>query len=256
MKKFAIVLAAAAILSSTAFAAKKKVVINGPEDLVGKTIGVQAGTTGEMYAEEIEGAKVKSYKTGIEAGMALANGAIDAIILDELPSKEIVKRNSKKLKILPAEYATETYAIAVKKGNTELLNSINKTIAAMRKDGRYEALINAFMPADGEIKIPSLKGLDVKDTVKMGTNAAFPPFEYMEGSEVVGFDATMSLYIANDFGKKLIIQDMAFDSLIAAVNSGAIDFVAAGMTATEERAKYVDFSEPYFESRQVIIIRK
>jgi len=90
----------------------------------------------------------------------------------------------------------------------------------------------------------------------MGTNAAFPPFEYIEGTDPVGFDVTMSQLIARDFGKKLQVVDMAFDGLIAALQSDAIDFIAAGMTATDERRKNVDFSEPYYSSNQVIIVRK
>ena len=92
--------------------------------------------------------------------------------------------------------------------------------------------------------------------IKMGTNAAFPPFEYVDGAKIVGFDITMGQKIAADAGTKLEVVDMAFDSLIPALASGAIDFIAAGMSVTEERQKNVDFSSPYFESEQVIIIRK
>ena len=92
--------------------------------------------------------------------------------------------------------------------------------------------------------------------VKLGTNAAFPPFEYVEGTKIVGFDITMGQKIAKDLGQSLEVVDMSFDSLIPALSSGAIDFIAAGMSVTEERKKNVDFSEPYFTSNQVIIVRK
>ena len=126
----------------------------------------------------------------------------------------------------------------------------------MKADGRYEALVADFMPTDGKIKIPAIEAKSGNGKIVMGTNAAFPPFEYVEGSKVVGFDASMAQYIANDCGKTLEISDMAFDGLIAALQSGSIDFVAAGMTATEERRQNVDFSEPYYESKQVVIVRK
>jgi len=257
MKKSVLLIAALSAMLFASCKNDKKVVINSAADLHGKTIGVQAGTTGELYVQdELPDAKLQSFKNGIDASLALSNGVIDAIVLDELPALEIVKRNPK-LVIVNDKFATEEYAIAVKKGNADLLKSINSTISRIKADGTYEKLINYFMPVDGQICIPSIEeNPSASDVVKMGTNAAFPPFEYIEGSEVVGFDASMSKMIANDFGKKLQIVDMSFDGLIAALQADAIDFIAAGMTATDERRKNVDFSEPYYTSNQVIIIRK
>lgn len=246
----------ASIFLSFSCGNKKTVVINTVADLEGKKIGVQAGTTGELYVQdEVKDAKIESFKNGIDASLALANGSIDAIVIDELPAKEIVKRNQK-LTIVNDKFASEEYAIAVKKGNSELLASINATIAKIKEDGTYDSLINAYMPVDGNITIPSVELIDSQDVLKMGTNAAFPPFEYVEGSDVVGFDASLGAIVANNYGKKLKIVDMAFDGLIAALQSNAIDFIAAGMTATDERRQNVDFSEPYYTSNQVIIIRK
>jgi len=235
---------------------KETISINSKADLEGKKIGVQAGTTGEGYVQdEINGATVKSFKSVIDAALSLKTGAIDAIVIDELPAKEICKRNSN-LKIVDAELITDVYAIAVKKGNVKLLDSINSTIKNIKSDGTYESLINSFMPVEGEIEIPTIAAGNGTEVIRMGTNATFPPFEYVEGSSVVGFDVSMAQLIANDYGKKLQVVDMAFDGLIAALQSDAIDFIAAGMTATEERRQNVDFSEPYYSSRQVIIVRK
>lgn len=252
----AIISIAMFILGISACKKKDIVIINNATDLEGKRIGCQAGTTGELYIQEsVKNAKIKSFKTGIDASLDLKNGAIDAIVLDELPAKEIVKRNPD-LVIVNDDFMSESYAIAVKKGNTELLDSINKTIADLKENGTYENLINSFMPVDGNIVIPEIEDVDSKDIVKMGTNASFPPFEFIMGTEVVGFDVAIGKLIAKDYGKKLKIVDMAFDGLIAALQSGAIDFIAAGMTATEERRQNVDFSEPYYKSNQVIIVRK
>jgi polar amino acid transport system substrate-binding protein len=257
MKKIVTLISIAVFaLAMMACQKKNEVVITCAADLAGKKIGCQAGTTGELYVQEsVENAKLKSFKTGIDASLDLKNGAIDAIVLDELPAKEIVSRNPD-LMIVNDDFMTESYAIAVKKGNTQLLDSVNKTIAYLKESGKYEELIKAFMPVDGNIVIPEIEDVDSKDVVKMGTNASFPPFEFIMGTEVVGFDVSMGKFIAKDYGKKLKVVDMAFDGLIAALQSGAIDFIAAGMTATEERRQNVDFSESYYESNQVIIVRK
>ena len=255
-KSITIIFTLLIILSLFSCGGKAKIVINTADDLVGKKIGVQAGTTGELYVQEnVKDAKVASFKTGMDAALDLKNGAIDAIVLDELPAKEIVARNPS-LEIVDLDLATEAYAIAVKKGNSELLISINKTIADMKASGDYEALVNAFMPVDGNIVIPSSESVTTEKVVKLGTNAAFPPFEYVEGKDIVGFDISMGEKIAAGYGAKLEVVDMAFDSLIPALASDAIDFIAAGMSVTEERKKNVDFSDPYYESKQVVIIRK
>lgn len=254
MKKITfIALATAGLMLFTSCSKKAQVKIEKASDLEGKTIGVQVGTTGELYVQEVKGATCRSFKNGIDASLALANGSIDAVVLDELPAKEIVKRNPN-LKIVNDTFAAEEYAIAVKKGNTELLDQINKTILRILSDGTYEDLINTFMPVEGDIKLPATIETS-GEPLRMGTNAAFPPFEWVESVEPVGFDVTVGQMIARDAGRKFVVVDMAFDALIAALQSGSVDFVAAGMTATEERRQNVDFSEPYFSSNQVIIIR-
>lgn len=238
---------------------KEKVVINSVADLEGKKIGVQTGTTGETWViENLQKAKLSSFKTGIDAALDLKNGSIDAVVLDELPAKEIVARNSD-LTIIRDNIFTENkeeYAIAVKKGNWQLLNIINSTVAEIKSNGDYEKLVAAFMPADGNVVIPENEATEGTQSLKLGTNAAFPPFEYVDGKNIVGFDISMGQKIAKNAGKTLDIVDMAFDSLIPALQSGTIDFIAAGMSVTEERKKNVDFSAPYFQSEQVIIVKK
>ena len=259
MKKFTVISAVLAAALAFTGCAKSKVEINSVADLAGKKIGVQAGTTGEAWVmDSVEGAQVVSFKSGMDAALDLKNRAIDAVVLDELPAKAIVERNPELKIIHDSEFADnkEAYAIAVKKGNAELLSSINKTIADMKTNGDYEKLVNAFMPADGKINVPAAEVMTGSQIVKLGTNAAFPPFEYVEGKNIVGFDITMGQKIAKDAGMKLEVVDMAFDSLIPALQSGTIDFIAAGMSVNEERKKNVDFSETYFESEQVIIVRK
>ena len=88
------------------------------------------------------------------------------------------------------------------------------------------------------------------------TNASFWPFEYTEGNQIVGFDISMSQYVAQHMGQKLEVVNMDFDALIGALQAGSIDFIAAGMSVTPDRLENVDFSDAYYESEQVIIVRK
>jgi len=91
-------------------------------------------------------------------------------------------------------------------------------------------------------------------TLTMGTNAEFPPFEYVEGDQVVGVDAEIAAEIAADLGVELIISNMAFDSIIPALTSGQIDVGIAAMTVKPERLNSVDFSETYYNARQACIV--
>lgn len=101
-------------------------------------------------------------------------------------------------------------------------------------------------------------GCGAKDdkTLVMATNAEFPPYEFYEGDKVVGIDAEIAQAIADDMGCTLVIEDMAFDSIIAAVQSGKADFGAAGMTVTEDRLASVNFSDSYTTASQVIIVKE
>ncbi|WP_028111133.1 basic amino acid ABC transporter substrate-binding protein [Ferrimonas futtsuensis] len=110
------------------------------------------------------------------------------------------------------------------------------------------------------LSLLTLTGCGKKENVLVvGTNAAFPPFEYMggpNGDEVKGFDIDIARQIAEDAGKTLKVENMKFDSLIVALNAGKIDMIAAGMTITPERQKAVNFSQPYYEATQVVLTQQ
>ena len=90
----------------------------------------------------------------------------------------------------------------------------------------------------------------------MATNAQFPPYESLEGQNVVGFDADMMKAVCDKLGYELKIEDMEFDSIIGAVDSGKADVGVAGMTVTEDRLESVNFTDSYTTATQVIITRK
>ena len=99
-----------------------------------------------------------------------------------------------------------------------------------------------------------------EDILKFGTNAEFPPFEFVSASGVIdefdGIDIVIAKQIAEENGMKAAIENMEFDSLLIALQNGMIDAVIAGMTVTEERAEAVDFSTPYYTATQVMIVQK
>lgn len=94
-----------------------------------------------------------------------------------------------------------------------------------------------------------------KNELIMVTEAGFAPFEYYENGEVVGVDVEIAKEIAKELGKELVIKDVAFDSIINEVKTGKADIGAAGISYSEERSKQVDFSNDYFTSNLIIIIK-
>ncbi|WP_444645385.1 transporter substrate-binding domain-containing protein [Caproiciproducens sp. R1] len=111
----------------------------------------------------------------------------------------------------------------------------------------------AAASAGGQTSVDKVKA---DGAVTMSTNAEFEPFEYKDGDKIVGIDIDISNKIAEKLGVQLKINDIAFDTLTTELGSGKTNFVAAGMTANEDRKKNVDFSDTYFDASQAIIVLK
>ena len=95
-----------------------------------------------------------------------------------------------------------------------------------------------------------------KEKLYVGTNAEFPPFEYLEKGEFVGFDMDLIKAVGNKIGMEVVIKDMSFDGLIPALEANKVDIVIAGMTSSDERKMAVNFSTPYYTANQVIILNE
>uniref|UniRef100_UPI001F3EF45D transporter substrate-binding domain-containing protein n=1 Tax=Roseburia hominis TaxID=301301 RepID=UPI001F3EF45D len=231
------------------------------DDLEGKTIGVQLGTTGDIYASDYEGddagTKIERYNKGADAIQALKQGKVDSVIIDEQPAKAFVAKNDD-LTILSDVFADEEYAICISKDNTALTEEFNGAIAELKADGTLDDIISNYIGDDTKGKTPYESPADAdhsKGTLKMATNAAFEPYEFYDGETITGIDVDMATAICDKLGYNLEIEDMEFDSIITAVSSGKADFGAAGMTVTEDRLKNIDFTDSYATARQVIVVR-
>lgn len=234
--------------------------VNSKDDLPGKTIGVQLGTTGDEDATSYEkenGSTVERYNKGADAIQALKTGKIDCVVIDQQPAEAFVEKNDD-LKILSDTFDPEEYAICIAKDNTDLTDSFNKAIEELEKDGTIDSIISNYIGDEaGKHPYKTPEGTEYPNgTLTMATNAQFEPYEYYDGDNVVGIDADISKAICDKLGYELKIEDMEFDAIIAAVSSGKADFGAAGMTVTEDRLKNIDFTDTYTTACQVIVVRK
>lgn len=134
------------------------------------------------------------------------------------------------------------------------------TACANKKESPGAASTVQPTPAQTETQSATMKKVKESGKLVLGTSADYPPFEFHKSingkDEIVGMDIEIAKEIAKDLGVQLEIKDMAFDGLLAAMVSGNIDLVIAGMEASPERKQSVDFSKSYFQSDQTIMIRK
>lgn len=123
--------------------------ITGIDSLTDQTVGVQTGTTGDLKASEIVGDdNVDRFNTYFEAVESLKQGKVDAVLIDNAPAKVFLSQNSDSIKQAGEELDKEEYAIAVAKGNTELVDKLNTAIAELQEDGTLDEIMNKYIPAE------------------------------------------------------------------------------------------------------------
>jgi polar amino acid transport system substrate-binding protein len=123
--------------------------IAGPDDLSGIVVGVQLGTTGDIYVSDLEaeGTVVERYNKGFEAVQALTQGKVDAVVIDGEPAKTFVSETDG-IKLLDEAFTEEEYAIAIKKGNTELLDKVNGALKTLSENGKLDEIVAKYIKAE------------------------------------------------------------------------------------------------------------
>lgn len=157
----------------------------------------------------------------------------------------------------------EDFGIAVKKGNTELLNMINEVVEAWVADGTmtkyvdyYDAVANGETPAANGLKTSWDFG-NATETITVYTESGFAPFEFISNNEVIGVDIAIMSEVAQKNGYKIEVKDVAFDTITTCVKTADGYAVgAAGLTINEERKAEVDFSSIYYSSTLVVVSAK
>lgn len=260
MKKLLALVLTLALVVCFAACGEEAKVITSADDLPGATIGVQLGTTGDIFASDYEedGSTIERYNKGADAVLALNQGKVDCVIIDNEPAKAFVEANEG-LKILEEAFAVEDYAICISKDKKELTAEFNSALADLKNDGTIDQIIKNYIGDDTKGTCPYVSPENVdtsKGELHMATNAFFEPYEFYDGETVVGIDAMIAQAICDKLGYKLVIDDMDFDAIITAVQEGKADFGMAGMTVTDERLKEIDFTDTYTTATQVIIVKE
>ena len=253
-------------------------------DLAGAKIAAQTGTFHADALEQIPNVQASTYPEFSDLLTALKSGAIDGYVAEE-PTAFSVCASNDDLTYLPfknndtgftATAADVGIAIGLKKGNA-LRDQINTVLAEITDEQRSELMEQIVTLASGgtvtEFAVHCDAPATTTGTLKIDMECAYEPYNWTDtegtslgtvpissegqsGLYANGYDVQIAQYVANRLGLKLEIYAMEWDSLIPAVNSGAIDAIVAGMSPTAERSEQLDFTDTYYESNLVVIIRK
>ncbi len=288
MKKIvAIVLAAMLVLSCAGCGGQSRVDIKSAQslaDLKGAKIAAQAGTFHADALTQIENVQSSTYPDFTDLLTALKSGAIDGYVAEEPTALSVTKSDSS-LTYIPlknndtgfkATAADVGIAIGLKKGS-DLTAKIDEILATITEEQKAQLMDQIVTLANGgtvdKFALESETPASTTGTLKVGMECAYEPYNWTElksgtlgevaisseGKEnqfANGYDVQVARYVANKLGLKLEIYAMEWDSLLPAVQSGTIDAIVAGMSPTAERKQEIDFSQTYYESNLVVIIKK
>lgn len=258
MKNYLTPLTVFAIILFVTACGDTKTYITKLDDINTSSIGAMTGTTGEQLAKKrFPNATIKSFDDIMDAIAALKADQLDAVITG-FPAAMNASKHNKDLQYLEEPVDNENTCIAVRKGETELLNSLNEIVKTLHDDGTLKDMRRRWFKKDLlpyetiDLKLP-VKG----KLLKIGTSATREPFCFVdEHRNVTGHDGELARRISIMLNRPIEFVDMKFSALIPALKSGKIDVIVAGMTATNERRKSVDFTDSYFQNSQVILVKK
>ncbi len=157
-------------------------------------------------------------------------------------------------KVIDIPLTVEEYAFGVDKDQPELLKAVNDFIAEIKSNGKFDEICDKYFGDGTPTPIESKPYDETKDQLVVATNAAFEPFEYTEGDKYLGIDMEIAALLAEKLGKELVINNMEFDAVCLSVGQHKCDIAMAGLTIKEDRKEHVNFSNPYYNAAQMIIV--
>lgn len=160
-----------------------------------------------------------------------------------------------KVKVIDIKLTNEEYAFGVDKNQPELLEQVNTFIKEIKEDGTFKEICDKYFAGGTPTPVESAQEDPTKDQLVVATNAAFEPFEYMDGDKYLGIDMEIAAALAEKLGKELVIKNMDFDAVCLSVGQHKCDIAMAGLTVSEKREEYVTFSDSYYEASQKVIVK-
>lgn len=275
LKKRNLLLAAAIALllvfSLNACGTKKKVEINTTNDLKGLTIGCQVSTTADDSLKELAKTvdfTAKKYDQIVQTFADLKSGRLDAVVVDEVVARDYVKKHPEDYKVTGEKLTNEPIGICFKKDNEKIRDKFNVVIDELFKDGTLKKISEKWFNDDLTGNISNVGSTDAQGTsdnsfqfpadkkkLVVGVDNTYPPMEYMDGSNTVGFDIDFATEIAKKLDMEVQLVPTAWDGIFAALNTKKFDCIISSVSINEERLKNFAITKPYIANAQVIVVR-
>lgn len=162
--------------------------------------------------------------------------------------------SAKTAEVIDVDLTEEEYAFGVDKTQPELLEQVNAFIQKIKEDGTLDEICDKYFGGGEPTPVESAELDPSKEQLVVATNAAFEPFEFMQGENYVGIDMELAAMLADELGQELVIQNMDFDAVCLSVGQQKCDLAMAGLTVSEDRKEYVTFSESYYQASQRLVV--
>ncbi|MDK9717763.1 MAG: ABC transporter substrate-binding protein/permease [Trichlorobacter sp.] len=258
MKKILLTTVSLLLMLCVAGCHKTEKSITRLDDAKTAKIGVMTGTTGEEITKtRFPNAQVKSFDDVMDAVAALKSGQLEAIVT-ALPTAVQVSKVNSEFTTLAEPLDNEDTAIALRKADSQLLTDLNRIIAELKSDGTLASMRKRWLKPDTspyeELKLVTPSA---GKPLKIGVSATREPLSFVDkDGRVTGHDGELARLISIKLNRPIEFSNMKFMALIPALQSGKVDIILSGMTATEERKKAVNFTQPYFANAQVMLVKK
>ena len=218
---------------------------------------VPAGTAADqMVLDRFPEAGILYFNSVLDCALAVKEGKARATAYD-LPVLANIEAKLEGLTVLDEFIMDDQYGFAVRQGDQRLKEAMDRVLSQIQEDGTYKEMQDRWFPKQGEPgPMPDIPLSDRNGILNFGTAAVTEPMAYVYADEgVIGFDIEYAMRIARDLGMELNIVNMEFGALLPALISGKVDMIGAGLSITEERAKSVLFSEPYYEGGLAVMVK-
>lgn len=217
------------------------------QDLQDKTFAVPTGSVADKLVTSVfPNAQFQYFNSVLDAAIAVRQGKAEVAAYDEPILKNIAAKNPG-LKVLPELITKDNYGFAVRIDDQALKTAIDDEVSELKSSGQYELMLKRWLPEQGNPAAMPEIASGSNGVLRFGTAAITEPFSFMDGSQqVVGLDIEIAKLVAKRLNKKLEIVNMDFGAMIPALMANKVDMIGACITITDERAKKVLFSEPYY----------